>query len=348
MIKDPAILIQNIYYMLVYAHGMLQHQDYLSMDTENFENLEDMFAAVLARGMSQQLKRGLHRDYVEHQSSLPVLRGKVDLTGSIRLLASGRRSLECVYDEYTEDNQLNRILKATAEFLCANRDVKQQTRSEIRQSLRFMSNISSADISAIKWSGFHYHRSNATYRMLMNICFLVSQNLLLSSQEGSRRLARFVDSQDMHRLYEKFILEYYRYHHALYSPASRDIYWLTESADEYLPKMRADVVLSSGKKRLVIDAKYYSSEMQSYHGAETIRSGHLYQMFAYIKNEDKHQCGDVSGLLLYARTANSVLPQRDYLMGQNMLSVRSLNLNVSFKELQRQLEEIVIHWQSAV
>ncbi len=61
-----------------------------------------------------------------------------------------------------------------------------------------------------------YQRNNQNYRMLINICYLVADGLLLSTEKGEVKLAEFLDEQALHRLYEKFILEYYRYHHPEY------------------------------------------------------------------------------------------------------------------------------------
>ena len=59
------IPIQNIYYMLSYAFQVLQEQGYRSVAAENFQNTADLCAAILEKGVSSQLKRGLGREYRE-------------------------------------------------------------------------------------------------------------------------------------------------------------------------------------------------------------------------------------------------------------------------------------------
>ena len=58
------IPVQNIYYMLSYAFQTLQAQNYKNLATENFHNTAELCAAILDKGISIQLKRGLGRDYV--------------------------------------------------------------------------------------------------------------------------------------------------------------------------------------------------------------------------------------------------------------------------------------------
>lgn len=58
------IPVQNIYYMLSYAFQALQVQNYKDLATENFHNTAELCAAILDKGISVQLKRGLGRDMI--------------------------------------------------------------------------------------------------------------------------------------------------------------------------------------------------------------------------------------------------------------------------------------------
>ena len=53
------IPVQNIYYMLSYAFQALQAQNYKDLATEKFHNTAELCAAILDKGISVQLKRGL-------------------------------------------------------------------------------------------------------------------------------------------------------------------------------------------------------------------------------------------------------------------------------------------------
>ena len=64
MIIDKGIRIKNIYYMLSYAFEFIKHTGYADMATEDFDNIHDLFAAILAQGVTYQLKRGLYKEYI--------------------------------------------------------------------------------------------------------------------------------------------------------------------------------------------------------------------------------------------------------------------------------------------
>ncbi|MBQ5330575.1 MAG: 5-methylcytosine-specific restriction endonuclease system specificity protein McrC, partial [Oscillospiraceae bacterium] len=114
---------------------------------------------------------------------------------------------------------------------------------------------------------------------------------------------------------------------------------------QFLPKMKTDIVLKNGDKTLIIDAKYYGKSMAQGYSKETLRSAHLYQIFAYVKNMDTANTGNVSGLLLYAKTEDEVFPEGEpYVIGGNRIGARTLDLNQKFDKIANRLESIVKHY----
>ena len=73
------IPVRNIYYMLSYAFQILNENGYSDIATENFSNAAELFAAILSKGISVQLKRGLNKDYIEISEPLSAIKGKIDV-----------------------------------------------------------------------------------------------------------------------------------------------------------------------------------------------------------------------------------------------------------------------------
>ena len=149
--------------------------------------------------------------------------------------------------------------------------------------------------------------------------------------------------EHMHALFERFVLEYFRVHHPQLHAASAHIEWNQDeqSASSFLlPDMRTDITLHCGDSTLIVDTKYYSRIYQSHFGSSSLRSAHLYQIYAYVKNMDKTHSGKVSGMLLYAQTVGEPSPDSDFLMDGNRISVRTLNLNRPFALISQTLEEV--------
>ena len=85
---------------------------------------------------------------------------------------------------------------------------------------------------------------------------------------------------------------------------------------------------------------------QSYYNVSKLHSGNLYQLFTYVKNKDKDKSFEgqphkVSGMLLYAKTDETEQPHEEkYLMDNNLIMVRTLDLNKEFDNIAADLLEI--------
>lgn len=337
------IPVQNIYYMLAYAFQVLNENGYKDIATEQFDNVGELCAAILAKGVSIQLKRGLGKEYIPQTEALSSLRGKIDIAESVKTQSMLRKQLVCAYDEFTVNSYMNRIIKSTMELLIRSK-IRLVQKKELRKLLVFFGDVESLDVREINWK-LQYNRNNQSYRMLINVCYLVVKGLLQSNSAGATKLMDFLDEQRMCRLYEKFILEYYRKEHPEIKANASQIPWqLDDDFGAKLPVMQSDIMLSKGSTMLIIDAKYYSRTTQSQYGVNTLHSGNLYQIFTYVKNKDA-EYGDephtVSGMLLYAQTDEVVQPNHVYQMSGNQISVRTLNLNLPFEEIKAQLDGIV-------
>ena len=337
------IPVQNIYYMLAYAFQVLNENGYRDVATEEFDNVGELCAAILAKGVALQLKRGLGREYVSQTEPLSSLRGKIDITESLKTQSMQRKQLVCSYDEFTVNSYMNRILKATMELLIRS-DISRGRKKELRKLLVFFGEVESLNVHEINWQ-LRYNRNNQSYRMLISICYLVVKGLLQSDTAGGTKLMDFLDEQRMCRLYEKFILEYYRREHPELKARASQIQWqLDDDFGAMLPVMQSDIMLSKGSTTLIIDAKYYSHTTQSRYGSQTLHSGNLYQIFTYVKNKDA-EYGDVphkvSGMLLYAQTDKAVQPNHVYQMSGNKITIQTLNLNCRFEDIIVQLDKIV-------
>lgn len=341
MTNDKGILIKNIYYMLTYAFQTLRRSDFDTVAAEKFENIHDLFAAILGKGVAYQLKQGLYKEYILQTEERTALRGKLKLQETMKNRIRQRQKLFCEYDELSENNLLNQILKTTMLILLHHGNVKPQRKALLKKNLLLFENVDTISIKHVRWEKLWYQRNNQNYRMLINICYLVADGLLLSTEKGEVKLAEFLDEQAMYRLYEKFILEYYRYHHPEYRANPDVIPWnVDDGVTAHLPNMNTDITLKSGEKTLIIDAKYYAHTMQTVYDIEKIRSDHLYQMFAYVKNLDKENTGAVAGMILYAKTQEEIIPGSRYVMGGNIIWVRTLDLNQPFTQIAGQLEKI--------
>lgn len=190
-----------------------------------------------------------------------------------------------------------------------------------------------------------YQRNNKNYEMLINICYFVLDGMLQTTDKGNYKMMTFSD-EHMHRLYEKFVLEYFKRHHSYLSEVrAAQVKWnlatdTEESMIRFLPAMQTDIFLRYKEKVLIIDTKYYGNSMQKQYDKVTIHSGNMYQIFTYVKNQDVENNGRVSGMLLYAKTEEAITPDCSFVIGGNKISVKTVDLNKEFKLIAAQLDKI--------
>lgn len=345
MTKDKGIFIKNIYYMLAYAFRILRQKNYDEIAAEEFDDIQDLFAVILAKGVSQQLKQGLHKEYITKNEDLSVMRGKLDIYGTIKNQIQRKKSLSCEYDELSVNNIFNQILKTTMTILIRDSGVKKSHKADLKKIILFFHDIDIIEPSRIRWSSLMYQRNNKNYEMLINICYFVLDGMLQTTDKGNYKMMTFSD-EHMHRLYEKFVLEYFKRHHSYLSEVrAAQVKWnlatdTEESMIRFLPAMQTDIFLRYKEKVLIIDTKYYGNSMQKQYDKVTIHSGNMYQIFMYVKNQDVENNGRVSGMLLYAKTEEAITPDCSFVIGGNKISVKTVDLNKEFKLIAAQLDKI--------
>jgi 5-methylcytosine-specific restriction enzyme subunit McrC len=332
--------------MLSYAFHVLNEKGYNKIATEDFENTADLFSEILINAVGKQIKQGLYKDYIPFDETVTSIKGKMNITESINNKSLINKKMNCTYDEFSHNNYLNQIIKTTMQILLKS-EIKKHRKKRLKRILMYFRNVDVIDSKSINWK-IRYDRNNQNYRMIIGVCYLTLKGLLQSEKDGNEKLMEFLNDQAMSRLYEKFILEYYKKEYKKYTgfkAGSPQIKWQLDEDDDFdlLPKMQTDVTLEYKDKILIIDAKYYAKTTQERYNKKTIHSNNLYQIFTYVKNKEeelKNKDVRVSGMLLYARTNEELIPNEVYKMSGNTIAVRTLDLNQDFEILKSQLDEI--------
>lgn len=332
--------------MLAYAFRVLSETGYANISTEQFENTANLLSAILDKGVTQLIKRGVRNDYIPTIESTGSPVGKVNIAESIKSQYTVTHRLVCEHEEFVSNIILNQIIKAAIKVAIASEEVDSAIKKNLRKNLFHFHSIADINPKDIKWTHIRYDRNNASYKMLVNICYLLITGLLQSEEEGAMRLANIIDDQKMHRLYERFILEYYKRHYPMFHVSAAKILWNTKDEGiAFLPTMKSDVTIKYEDLTLVVDAKYYSKTMQTEQfGNTTMNSGNIYQIFTYVKNMDTDNSGRVSGVLLYAKTNETLVPDQEVTLAGNKFIMTTLDLNRPFEHIAQQMDDVIVRW----
>ena len=374
MTRDNNILIKNIYYMLAYTYDTLTPSVFEAMQVERFDNIYNMYAHVLTRGLGVQLKKGLNKAYQTRTEEMTTVRGRISIPDTIRARMQQKYTLVCETDELTENHLSNQILKTTALFLLRHPDVDRNYKKELKRELMYFSDIDAILPQMIRWDCIRFQRHSKDYRIMLAVCRLLLEGMLLTTEPGANRLFTFQEirglselekkerTKKLAKLFETFVRKYYAREYRQFpgfSSTDETMIWQEDNGYvEYLPKMHTDITLTYGRKILIIDTKYYQNtlERNKETGNTFLSPDNLYQIFAYVKNKEafltkreketnpnaqKTPPFEVSGMLLYARTQEPKQPDNVYSFMGSKISVKSLNLNADFQNIRRQLNDIV-------
>lgn len=334
------IKVQNIYYMLSYAFNILNENGYKKLSSEKFENDADLLAEILILGVKNLIKRGIGKDYILMSELTSLPKGKINFNESIKINSYVNHKLVCEFDEFSINSYMNRIIKTTfTKLLLA--DIDKKRKKEIKKILFYFSEVEEIDVYQINWK-LNYNRNNQIYHMLINVCNLVLKGMIQSDKQGNLKLQTYIDNQQTYKLYEKFIFEYYKKEYKdKIKVSAPQIKWLLDDGEEsLLPIMQTDITMQKDDRMLIIDAKYYNHSLQTKFEKRTFISGHIYQIFTYVKNQDKKHNGKVSGLLLYAKTEEENIGYHVHKMDGNKIVITSLDLNNDFIHITSKLNYI--------
>ena len=340
-----AIPLLNIYYLLSYSWDLLEEAEELAVETEDLPQVVDLLARILIQGTQRLLRRGIDRGYLAQTDVLSTLRGRVDFGASTRKLLLEQGRAQCDFEEFLPDLLHNRILKTTVRALAGAEGLASRQRIDLNALLRRMEGISPLHLRKAHFTEVRLHRNNAHYRLLMNLCELIHDNLLVNEQTGQLIFRDFLrDERQMARLFERFVANFYhRESDWVVSPQER-INWDTSTPSDLLPEMNADAVLRSPGRTMVVECKFYKETLQAGRWSDKpkLRSQHLYQLTSYVENLRHRLPSDcvLEGILLYPAISGDAPVHEDLLLAGKQLRVRSVDLKAPWGQISDQLIQI--------
>jgi 5-methylcytosine-specific restriction enzyme subunit McrC len=337
------IPVRNLYYLLLYAWDMFSDGQMAMVDAEPDTDLLNLLASVLARGVDRVLRRGLDRGFLPVADDVAGVRGKLELSRTLKANLAPRACTACSFDDLSYDVPHNRVLKATLGNLLRSGPLDREVRRHVRTSYARLEEISSIRLTRRSFSSVQLHQNIRFYRFLIDVCLLLFECLIPDQATGTFRFRDVTqDDERMHRVFERFLYNFYKHEQELFDVRRSQFPWADASGDgiPMLPVMRTDITLLRPGQSIVIDAKYTPHALQQHpYGAATFRSGHLYQMFAYLKNLRVPLDTAVDGLILYPQ-AKERLDATVALSGHR-LRLRTINLNQHWKLIRRDLLALV-------
>jgi 5-methylcytosine-specific restriction enzyme subunit McrC len=295
---------RNLLYMLEVAGQLPVREHALAPLLQFGEDWFEILTRLFASHLLEEWQRGAYRTYQSVEEDLPVLKGKWRI--SAQLKRPERKHIFAVsYDDFTADNQLNRVFRFVVERLwrLTRNSGNRQRLGELRQwmdEVELLPHVTVADASPAQLT-----RLNQRFEPLLNLARLFLDGGTLQMTAGAVSTFAFVF--DMNRLFETFIAEFIRRHRAeIFDDQLADCELLIQSRggrlflaqqnERGVFQLIPDLTCRSGKSfPLLIDTKY--KRLDRTDRMLGISQADIYQMLAYA-----HRYESPRVVLLYPET----------------------------------------------
>lgn len=326
---------------------MLSKCNKLSVDIKELLNsnilknsLLDILAKVFSKKLLNELQKGLYREYVSKEEALSMIKGKILISKSIKENTINKNKMNCKYDEFTEDNLFNAILKRAINvilFSIKNDDVKKE--------LNIINNIFN-DVSDIYVPNniiLNYKLNRMNNRFLE--CFTLAKLILLNSSmdKSLGKENGFSILFEMNYLYEEYVgvllKEVFNDTNININinintqEKSRYLLWNTLKERNEIALKPDIVIYKDNKPKIIIDTKWKSATID---GKEVYTQGDIYQMYAYITTyEECQQC-----ILLYPKI-NENIKHSEWILNDDIRNKKILIYEINLENYEKTKNELL-------
>ena len=311
------------------------------------DSILEVLVKLFCQKLWQCIRKGMVRRYESRSENLTMQRGRLSVTNQIRQNLARPDRLACIFDEFTDNNPLNRALKAALRVLTTVAKTQDNQRN-ISELMFCFQDVDDIVPSAINWDLASTNRLSVSYKPVLALARLFiegkSPDIVSGSGDGFALLF------DMNQLFESYVgviakrvfgadgmkvsLQGPKRHLAHYQSGSPVF------------ELRPDIVVHRADEvAFVIDTKWKRLKEQSYR--EGVATSDVYQMFAY---SSRYLSEDVVLLYPHHQELGERVPRRAQywvergLDGQGAarrISVSTLDLR-DLKEVPEQLRSLSV------
>ncbi|WP_207917282.1 5-methylcytosine-specific restriction endonuclease system specificity protein McrC [Rhizobium sullae] len=292
------IPVRNIWLLFLYAHNLARFHGRHEAAVEEAPDFPSLIARILCYAVDRRLRRNLSRGYVQKQAVLTRVRGRIDILDTFAgdLLSKGM--IACRFEEFTFDTPRNRLVRTALDALASRVDdwVLAHDCGRLAGDLGGHG-VSGLPPSRAELSADRIGRHDADDLLMVTLARLVFELVLPTEDSGGHALTRVdKDVVLVRHLFEKAIGNFY----AIELPQlgwkvyqGKSLKWQIDSETPgiaaIMPGMISDIILERPalEQRLIIDTKFTSVFGRSQHRAAVLKSGYIYQMYAYLRSQER-------------------------------------------------------------
>lgn len=325
----PKLGVRRLMFLMAYS---MDPKNWLNSDFD-FEEEGDVFEAVIpgfAHQLETALRLGLLAGYRQEESALQTVRGQIRFGEQIRSRFGLIPPIECRYDEFSEDIEINRILKAAIARLGEIRIKSADSRLRLRELDGALARVSSVRYDPLRVPEVRYDRLNEHFKGPTELARLILKSRSIDSSAGGFGGSAFL--VDLATIFEDFVVialrEALRLSKRAFPQHSRGRFLYLDEGERL--RLKPDISWWHERQCIFIgDVKYKRTP-----ASPGVQHPDMYQLLAYTTATRLPK-----GMLIYAagdeRSRTYRIP-----MAQKEIEVLTLELDCEPEVVLKQIETI--------
>ena len=310
-----SIPVRNIWLLFLYASHLAHFRGRYDVAVEEAPDFPSLVARLLCFAVQRRLRRNLSCSYQQTTAILSRVRGRIDILNTYADDLLSRGMIACRFEELTVDTPRNRLVRAALDALVNRVDDKVLA----HECGRLAGDLGRLGLCGVKpsrstLSADRIARHDVDDLLMVSLARLAFDLVIPTEDLGGHATAR-VDRDVIlvRRLFEKAIGNFYAAELKAYGWRVRQgkrMDWQFENASSGImalfPGMTSDIILehSVPARPLIIDTKFTSVFGASPHRAVVLKSPYIYQMYAYLRSQERLDGSDplslsASGIFLH-------------------------------------------------
>jgi 5-methylcytosine-specific restriction enzyme subunit McrC len=339
LVVRPKIEAAELLFLLSYAIDPRAWRDPFSGVRDDLVGLDEdpqLYEAIvpsLLRNLRRAFARGVLQGYRVHEDALATVRGRIRFDDQLRRRPGLLVPIEVTYDEFTEDIELNRILRAAV-----NRVARMPLRRpEHRRGLRAV-DTALERVSLVEYARLPevqaFTRLNEHYRPAVELALLILDGSAYELRVGDVTAHAFLI--DMNKVFERFALTALRealgVDERIFPAAASGRRLHLDDASS--PRIDLEPDLSwwepDGRPSFVGDLKYKKTRV------DEVKHADIYQLLAYTIATDLP-----TGLLVYA-SGEADAGSHAVVHAGKRLEIRTLDISGSPEVVLQRVQQLAL------
>jgi 5-methylcytosine-specific restriction enzyme subunit McrC len=250
------------------------------------ETLLEILIRIFCDKLTEAVRKGMPRRYVEQEDDLSALRGRLNVARQFTRHAVNPSRLSCRFDVLSEDTALNRIMKAAVAHLSR---ISRSSANQLRlRELAFVyADVAEVAPSALQWGEVVIDRTNRPWHELLGMARLFLLNRYQTTTGGAGQGTALLF--EMNALFEEYVGRLISRTLAgtdlTVSLQGGHLFCLTaETISRGLFQTKPDILIRrAGVVIHVIDTKWKRISSRIDDPKQGVSQGDVYQMMAYAQ-----------------------------------------------------------------